>query len=64
MTYRVVVNGLPKGEVYRQHGKWWWRRERGGVDPFVKGTGLDDIKAFIARVCLSEVSQVVFSRND
>lgn len=56
--FSVTVSGQPKGEVYRKHARWYWRRGAIAVEPFSASMGLDTVRAWIAQVCRADLSEV------
>jgi len=51
MTYRVVVDGTDKGEVFKRAGRWFWRRGPVSVEPFARGARLDDVARWARKCC-------------
>lgn len=59
-TWSAQVAGASKGEVFKEVGRWRWRRNNGGIDTYHVKASLDDVRAHIAWCCLVEMSQVEF----
>ena len=56
----VRVANRPKGDVVKDRGRWIWFRPGGGSEVFPRGYTRDDLRAFIARVCLAQPADVKF----
>lgn len=54
----VFVDNVNKGEVFRRKGRWYWRRGTIAVEPFAKGSTLDDVADW-ARQCCNGTSAIV-----
>lgn len=54
----VLVNGALKGTVTFTNNRYQWWRQKGGVDPLPKGITLDEIRAYIGRICLADPKAV------
>ncbi len=56
----VFVDGVDKGEVYRDHARWWWRRGASGlaVEPFAPGSTLKDVADWACKCCNGKKAKV------
>jgi hypothetical protein len=54
----VIVDGLAKGQIYRRHGRWQWRRNSGAWETYSRTNDLPAVIRHIARVCLRSPEQV------
>lgn len=62
----VLVDGQPKGVVFRINGRWRWRRSVNGIatDSYSRRVGLAAIKAHIAFVCRGSVVEIKRVRHE
>ncbi len=60
----VIAAGTPKGEVFSQYGRLWWRRNSNGTEAYPKGSTLDDVAAHIAGLLRIDVSEIKFIKRE
>jgi hypothetical protein len=47
----VFVDGVNKGEVFKRKGRLWWRRGPVAVEPFARGSTLEDVCDWARKCC-------------
>ncbi len=55
---------MPKGSVYKEHNRWWWRRINGGVESFPNSTKqdvIDHISRLTRETCYVKKNKDSFS---
>ena len=55
----VTVNGQPKGDVIKKHGRWVWFRNSGAQERLPKWFRLANVREHIAAVCLADRQTVI-----
>jgi hypothetical protein len=65
MTWRVYVNGQPKGEVYKnpRAKRWEWFKATRGKEIYPARTTLNDVVASIANLCRVDPLSVVLEKT-
>lgn len=61
---RVVVQGLIKGVVYKERGRWRWCSLGRGTETFMRSARLKDVRVAIARLCRVDPSLVEIGRAE
>ena len=59
MALAVFVDGANKGEVFKKKGRWFWRRGQVAVEPFRKGSTLDDVADWARKCCNGKDAKVM-----
>lgn len=61
--YKVFVDGVDKGEVFKQAGRWYWRRAPASVDPFprrlTKAEAFIEIAEWARRCCNGKTAEIM-----
>lgn len=67
----IFVNGAPRGEVYRKHGRFHWLHYRTRLDGSTSvgakermnasHNSLDGVRAYVANICRVDESAVTFA---
>jgi hypothetical protein len=47
----MTDSGQPKGGAEYRLGRWWWRRQNGGIEAMPRGAKLDGLLAYASRIC-------------
>jgi hypothetical protein len=50
----TLVSQGPKGEIFKNHGYWHWRRNSGAVERFPKRMTLIDVAEHVAHLCRAD----------
>lgn len=58
MTRFVYVDGVRKGEVFKKAGRWFWRRGKIAVEPFARGSKLEDVAEWARHCCNGKEAKV------
>lgn len=54
----VFVDGVNKGEVFKRSGRWFWRRGQVAVEPFARGSVLEDVAEWARKCCNGKQAEV------
>ena len=46
----TTADGRDKGEVHRQHGKWWWTGRYGSTEPFPQDWTAENVRDHAAHL--------------
>ena len=65
LTYRIIVNGVDKGEVYRnvRNNRLEWYKPSRGKEQYPKRFTLTDVCHHVARLCLTDPRNVTLKRK-
>lgn len=55
---QVYVDGVPKGEVLKRAGRWYWCRGKIAMEPFRKGSTLEDVAEWARKCCNGKQAEV------
>lgn len=61
--YQVTVQGTPKGEVFKNSGRWRWYCPPRGIETYHRRAKLLSVREHIARLCRVQVADVSLTKK-